>query len=155
MILSIVLVFGTSLHQVMPPIWNLRKFSLFHCHAGPRHRNHRFWSIKTTHDTFTVSIWEHSMSQSRSFFRMKSENQNFVYMTWIWLEKIIIIIGINLWCKNKFTNVVLSLYWQLSKLTVWHFWSAYFDQHLPLQLSIVKWRKQICTPNNSIWINKH
>ena len=33
--------FGMSLQQVMPPIWNHRKFSLFHRHAGFRHQNYR------------------------------------------------------------------------------------------------------------------
>ena len=37
MILTILLAFGTSLQQLMLPIRNLRKFSLFHRHAGPRH----------------------------------------------------------------------------------------------------------------------
>ena len=52
MILSILLAFGTSLQQVMPPIQNLWKFSHFHRHAGHRHQTHHSWSIETTHDTF-------------------------------------------------------------------------------------------------------
>ena len=67
--------------------------------------------------------------------------------TWIWLEIWHLRSRINLGCKHKFTNVVLSLCWEMSKLTVWHFWSAYFDQHLPLQPSIEKRRKQSCTLN--------
>ena len=52
MILPILLVFGTSLQQVMPPMRNLWKFSVFHRHAGHCHQNRRSWSVVTTHDTF-------------------------------------------------------------------------------------------------------
>ena len=52
MILPMLLAFGTSLKQVMSPIRNPRKFSLFHRHAGPWHQNQRSWSVETTHDTF-------------------------------------------------------------------------------------------------------
>ena len=79
--------------------------------------------------------WEHSISLSRSFLQMKSENQNDVKMTWIWLESWHLRSRINLWCKHKFTNVVLSLCCQTSKLTVWHFYmpissSTYHCSHL-------------------------
>ena len=96
----------------------------------------------------TVSTWEHSMSPSCNFLQMKAENQNFPQMTIIQLENWYLRSRINLWCKHKFTNMVLSLCWQMSKLIVWHFWSAYFNQHLPLQPPIEKRRKQSCTPNN-------
>ena len=93
---------------------------------------------------FYQCTWEHLMSLSRSFLQMKAQNQNFPKRTRIWLGNWHLRSRINLWCEHKFTNVVLSLCWhcwQMSMLTVWHFWSAYFDQHLPLQ-------KSSCTPNN-------
>ena len=89
-----------------------------------------------TKSSLSTSTWEHSMSLSRSFLQVKAKNQNFPQMTGIRLENWHLRSRINLWCKYKFTNVVLSLCWQMSKLTVWHFWSVYFDQHLPLQPSI-------------------
>ena len=46
MILPIFLAFGKCHQKVMLPILNLWKFSLFHCHTGPRHQNHCSWSIK-------------------------------------------------------------------------------------------------------------
>ena len=52
MILPILLLFGTNLQQVMPPIRNLRTFSFFHHHAGSRHQNHRSWGVGTSPDTF-------------------------------------------------------------------------------------------------------
>ena len=76
--------------------------------------------------------------------------QNFPQITKIWLENWHLRSRMNLWCKHKFTNVVLSLYWQMFKLIVWHSWSAYFDQHLALQSSIEKWRKQSCTPSTHL-----
>ena len=82
-----------------------------------------------------------------SFPQLKEENQNYPQMTRIWLGYWYFRWRINLWCKYKFTKVVVSSCWQISKLPVWHFWSAYFDQHLPLQPSIEKWQKQSCTPN--------
>ena len=88
------------------------------------------------------STWEHLMSLSRSFLQIKAENQNDPQMTRILLKNWHLRSRINLRCKHKFTNVVLSLYWQMSKLTVRYFWFAYFDQHLPLQPSIEKRRKQ-------------
>ena len=51
MILPFLLAFGKSHQQVVPPIRNLRKFSLLHRHAGHRHQNHHSWSVETTHDT--------------------------------------------------------------------------------------------------------
>ena len=65
-------------------------------------------------------------------------------MTRIWVTNWLLRSIINLWCKHKFINVVLSLFWQMSELPVWHFWSANFDQLLQLQSSIEKWRKQSC-----------
>ena len=147
MILTILLAFGTSLQQVMLSIRNLRKFSLFHCHVGPRHQITALEALKLlttrffTKRSLTVSTWEHSMSLSRSFLQMKAKKQNFPQMTRIWLKNWHLRSRINLWCKYKFTNVVLSLCWKMSKLTVCVFWSAYFDQHLPLQPSIEKRRK--------------
>ena len=41
MILPLLLAFVTNFQQLMPPIGNLQKFSLFYRHAGPRHQNHR------------------------------------------------------------------------------------------------------------------
>ena len=158
MILPIILAFGTILKQVMPSIRNLQKFSIFHRHAGPRHQNHRSWALKPlttrffTKSSLTVSTSEYSMSLSRSFLQMKAENQNFQQITRICLENGHLWSRINLCCKHKFTNVVLSLCWQISRLILWHFWSAYFAQHLPLQPSIEKRRKQSCTPN--IYTNK-
>ena len=128
MILPILLAFGTSRQQVMPPIWNHQKFSLFHCHAGPRHQNHRSWNVETTHD--------------------------FRQMTRIWFENLHLRSRINLWYKHKFTNMVLLLCLQMSKLTVWYFWSACFEQHLRLQPSIEKRRKQNCTLNIIKFQNK-
>ena len=51
-ILTILLAFGKSLQQIMPPIWNLRKFSPFHRHSGPRHHNHRQGCAVTRHSRF-------------------------------------------------------------------------------------------------------
>ena len=92
------------------------------------------------------------MSFSRSFLQIKAENQNFPQITRIWLENWRLWSRINLWCKFKFTNVVLPLCWQMSKLTVWHFWFAYFHQHLLYYCSHIskKWQKQYCTPNSYI-----
>ena len=93
------------------------------------------------------AFWNGLLSTSQ-WFQMKAENQNLPQMTRIWLENWHLQSRINLWCKHKLTNVVLSLCWQMSKLSVWHFLSAYFGQYLPLQPSIEKWRKQSCTFNN-------
>ena len=81
-----------------------------------------------TKSSLTVSTWEHSMSLSHSFLQIKAENQNFP--------------------QTQFTIVVLSLCWQMPKLTVWHFWTAFFNEHFTLQPSIEKRRTQSCTPNN-------
>ena len=59
---------------------------------------------------------------------MKAENQNFPQMTRIRVINWYLRSRINLWHKNKFTNLVLSLCWQMSKFTVW-----YFD--LPISIS--------------------
>ena len=75
------------------------------------------------------------MSLRSNFLEKKSENQNFPQMTRIGLENWHLGSKINVWCKHKFTNVVLSLCWQMSKLTLWNFWSPYFDQHLPMNLN--------------------
>ena len=104
LILPILLAFVTSLQQVMPPILNLRKFSLFHRYVGSRHQNHRSWSVETIHTrSFTkgnlaLSTWENSKSLSRSFLRMIAENQNFPQMTRIWIESWYLRSRINLWC---------------------------------------------------------
>ena len=98
----------------------------------------------STESSLTVSTWEHSISLSRGLFQMKAENQNFSKISRIWLENWHRRLRINLWCKHNFTNMVLSLCWQISKLTVCPFWSANFNQHLPLQPSIEKRRKQSC-----------
>ena len=37
---------------------------------------------------------------------------------------VMIPVRINVWCKQKFINVVLSSCWEKFKITVWHFWSA-------------------------------
>ena len=61
---------------------------------------------------YVYSPWHvlsHSMSPSRSFLRMKAENQNFPQIMKIQLENWHLRSRINLWCKHKFTNVVLSL----------------------------------------------
>ena len=47
--LNFLLVFGTSLQQIIRNQW---RFSPFYRHAGPQHQNYRSWSVKTTHDTF-------------------------------------------------------------------------------------------------------
>ena len=70
-----------------------------------------------TKSSLTVSTWEHSMSLSRSFLQMKVENQNIPRMTRVWLENWHFQSGKNLLCKQKFTNMVLSLCWQMSKFT--------------------------------------
>ena len=62
-----------------------------------------------TKSRLTVSTWEHSMSLSRSFLQMKAENQNFPQMTRIRLENWHLRSRINLWCKHKFTNVVMVM----------------------------------------------
>ena len=107
-------------------------------------------ALSSTKSSLTVSTWEHSMSLSRSFLQMKAENRSFRQIMKIWLENWHLRSRINLWYKHKFINVALSLCWQMSKLTVWHFWFVYFDQHLPLQPYIEKRRKQSCTPNKEI-----
>ena len=105
------------------------------CNIGPTVdilQNRRLSASTRIEPNFLASEsfrWEYSMSLSRSFLQMKAENQNCPQMTRIWLEKWHIWSRIKLWCKHKFTNAVLSLCWQMSKLTVWCFWSAYF---LPL-----------------------
>ena len=70
MIMPILLAFGTSLQQIMLSIRNLRKFSLFHRHAGPRNQNYRFWSVETTHDTFF-----HQEQPHRKYLRAFDEPQ--------------------------------------------------------------------------------
>ena len=37
----------------------------------------------------------------------------------------------------------------LGTVNIWHFWSAYSDQHLPLQPSIEKRQKKSCTAKNN------
>ena len=106
-----------SLQQVMPPIRNLWKFSLFHRHAGPllyiRITALEALKALTTHpftkNSLTISTWEHSVSFSRSFLQMKPENRKFLQMTQMRLENWHLRSRINLWCKRKFTNVVLLL----------------------------------------------
>ena len=77
---TILLAFGTSLQQVMPPIRNLGKFSLFHRHAGLRHRNHRSWSVETTQD---------------ASFRQEQPHRK--YMNSLNIEFICIICDIRVW----------------------------------------------------------
>ena len=112
------------------------------------------WGVsKWLVESLPINTWEHLMSLSRSFLQMKAENQNFPQLTRIWLENWHLRSRINLWCKYKFTNMVLSLCWQMSKFTVWHFCFAYFDQHLPLHPSIKERRKRSCTPNIFVQYN--
>ena len=101
--------------------------------------------ISPNHSANSSCFW-HESSASDAFDSESSKIFSFPRLC-RFSTSIININKINLWCKHKFTNMVLSLCWQISKLTVWHFWSAYFDQHLPLQPSIDKRRKQSCTPN--------
>ena len=142
MILPILVAFGTSLQQITPPIRNLRNFLFSTAIPVLDIKITALEALKPlttrffTKISLTVRIWEHSISLSRSFLRIEAEHQNFPQMSKIWLENWLLLARINLWCTHKFTNVVLSSYWQMSKLTMWHFWSANFDQHLPLQPSI-------------------
>ena len=109
MILSIVLAFVTSLQQVMPPIPNLRKFSLFHRNAKPRHQNHRYWSVETTHDTFTFLICLFRPPLNAAVMYRKRRKQSCTP---------------NIWREGKFENrfYLFSNYLLLS--TTWSFTSA-------------------------------
>ena len=42
----------------------------FHRHAGPRHQNHRSWSVETTHNTFF-----HQEQPHREYLREFDEPQ--------------------------------------------------------------------------------
>ena len=110
-----------------------------------------FTTRSFTESSLIVSTCEHSMSLSHSFLQMKAENQKFLKMKRIWLENWHLRSRINLWCKHKFTNVVLSLCWQMSKLTVWHFRFIYIDQNLRLEPSTEKRSKQSCTPHKCLF----
>ena len=145
MILPILLAFGTSLQWVIPPIRHA--MPVFDIKITGLEALKPLTTRSFTKSSLTVITYEHSTSLSRSFLQIKAENPNFPQTTWIWLESWHLQTKIDLMCKHKFTNVVLSLCWQMYRLTVWHFWSAYFDQHLPLKLSIEKRRKQNCRPN--------
>ena len=62
-----------------------------------------------TKSSLTVSTWENSIRLGRSFLQIKEENQNFPQITRIWHENWHLRSRINLWCKDKFTNMLLSL----------------------------------------------
>ena len=96
------------------------------------------WNSLTTRfftkSGLTVSTWQHLMSLSHSFFQIKAESVENKFMM-----------------QTQIPNVVLSVCWQLSKFTLWDFWSAYFDQHLPLQPSIEKLMSLLPVTNLHIW----
>ena len=121
--------FGTSLQEVMPPIQIFEilfytAMLVLDINITALDALKPLTTCFFTKSSLTVSTLEHSMSLRRSFLQMKAENQNFPQITRIWLKNRQLQSRIHLWWKHKFTNVVLSLCWQMPKLTVWYFWSA-------------------------------
>ena len=123
-----VLSIASHCHYFFPSFWQMSDtISKIRCvfRSDPR--------IDTFFD-FSIRA-EMLMSLSHSFHQMKAENQNFPQITRIWLENWHLRSRINLWCKHRLTNVVLSLCWQMSKLTVWHFWSISIRTYRCIHLS--------------------